>query len=140
MMTKQRSKKKIPYANVLHFSYKTHNAKIYSLKIIFWLFRVPPIRSPGYLRGADKTRSEITNIPCPTLNSSPSGDDESHCSVLTTSLILVLLLWSEVRTVRHESPSTPSSWAERRLLKWPDTWYFKASPLLGEMKDYQGTF
>ena len=31
----------------------------------------------------------------------------------------MLLLWSEVRTVRHGSPSTPSSWAERRLLKWP---------------------
>ena len=77
--------------------------------IIFWLFRVPPIRSPSYLRGADKTRSEITNIPCPTLNSGPSGDAESPCSVLTTSLALALLLWSEVRTVRHESPSTPSA-------------------------------
>lgn len=30
-----------------------------------------PIRSPSYSFGANKTRSEVTNIPCPTRNSAP---------------------------------------------------------------------
>ena len=75
------------------------------------------IRAPRHWTSANKTKRKATNIPHPTLNSSPFGDDKNNYSL---GLPVSSLSSSGVRSVHWDMRVHPQHLPEQKVNCWND--------------------